>query len=211
MKEVRQGTYTYKEDSNVFNFVTDLSVSEKLTFVNSIVDIVVDEDNYNSIIKDLMFDYMIISIFTDVDMSFIKTIDNNGNRTFNIDLLEEFLLETNIVDIVKANAFPALFYELDRAIDLNIEYKTGIGKNTLNEALTSLTNTIEKKVNDFDMSSIDLNKMSEMIQLFTNMSNEFTPENVVKAYTQSDIFKKNMADIEKSRENRIKAIEEASK
>ena len=54
MKEVRQGTYTYKEDSNVFNFVTDLSVSEKLTFVNSIVDIVVDEDNYNSIIKDLM-------------------------------------------------------------------------------------------------------------------------------------------------------------
>lgn len=208
MKNVMMGSYVYNDEFINFNYFTDLSVSEKLTFVNSVVDIVVSEDSYNSIIRDLMFDYMVIKIFTDVDTSFLKTDDENAS--IDIDLIEDFLLETNIVDIVKANAFPTLFDELNNAIDKSIEYKTGIHKNNLEDALSNLVNAIEKKINAIDLSGIDLNKMSEMVELFSGMSGEFTPENVVKAYTQSDIFKKNMAEIKEVRENRIKAITEDS-
>lgn len=190
IKNVMNGSYIYNDEIVNFEFCTDLSVSEKLTFVNSVVDIVVDEDNYNLIIKDLMFDYIIVEMFTDVDTSFLKTEDGTD-----IDLLEDFLLETGIVDTVKVNAFPALFNELNNAIDKSIEYKTGIRKNNLEDALANLVNTIEKKVDTIDLSSIDLNKMSEMVELFAGMSNEFTPENVVKAYLQTDIHKKNLEEI----------------
>lgn len=206
IKNIMNGSYIYNDEIVNFEFCTDLSVSEKLTFVNSVVDIVVDEDNYNLIIKDLMFDYIIVEMFTDVDTSFLKTADGTD-----IDLLEDFLLETGIVDTVKVNAFPTLFNELNNAIDKSIEYKTGIHKNNLEAALANLVNTIEKKVNTIDLNGIDSNKMSEMVELFAGMSENFTPENVVKAYTQSDVFKKNMADIEEARQQRIKTIEEASK
>lgn len=211
MKNVMIGSYVYNDEIINFNYCTDLSVSEKLSFVNSVVDIVVDEDKYNSIIKDLMFDYMIIKVFTDIDISFLRAIDEDGNKTFDIDLLEDFLLETNIVDIVKANVSYILFDELNNAINKSIEYKTGIYNNRLEDALSNLVNTIEKKVNAIDMGDIDLNKMSEMVQLFTSMSEKFTPENVVKAYTQSDVFKKNMVDIEEARQQRIESLNETGK
>ena len=204
-KNVMTGSYVYNDEIVNFEFYTDLSVSEKLTFINSVVDIVVDEGNYNSIIKDLMFDYMVVEIFTDIDTSFLKT--TNGT---DIDLLEDFLLETNIVDVVKANAFPALFYELDDAINKSIEYKTGIHRNSLEDALAGLVNILEKKIDDIDMGSIDLNKMSKMAELFAGRSNEFTPENVVKAYLQTDIHKKNLEEIAESKlsKNEIKIDED---
>lgn len=205
MKNVMTGSYVYNDEIVNFKFYTDLSVSEKLTFVNSVVDIVVDEGNYNSIIRDLMFDYMVINMFTDIDTSFFKTTDGTD-----IDLLEDFLLETNIVDVVKVNAFPALFYELDDAINKSIEYKTGIHRNSLEDALASLVNTLEKKIDDIDMGSINLNKMSEIAELFAGKSSEFTPENVVKAYLQTDIHKKNLDEIAEAKapKNEIKIDED---
>lgn len=192
IKETKQGAYIYGEENYTFTFATDLSVSEKLIFVNSVVDTVVDENNYNSIIKDLMMDYVTVKVFTDVDTSFLKSIDEYGNITANIDidLLEDFLLETNIVDIVKANAFPALFDELNEAVDKSIEYKTGIHPSPLNEALARLINTLEKKVNEFDMSSA-----MEMAHKFAGITGELTPEKVINAYINSEVHKKNLDEI----------------
>lgn len=198
MKETKQGTYIYGEESCTFEFTTDLSISEKLIFVNSVVDTVVDENNYNSIIKDTMFDYMVIKVFTDVNTSFLKTTDENGNAITNIDLLEDFLLETNIVEIVKANAFPTLFDELNKAVDKAIEYRTGIHPSPLNEAIASLINALEKKVNEFDMSGA-----MEMAQKFAGMTGNLTVDNVVNAYITSDVHKKNLEEIAKSKKNEI--------
>ena len=84
-------------------------------------------------------------------------------------------------------------------MDLNIEYKTGIHTNPLNEALTSLVNTLERKVNE-----ADLDAMMEMASKFSGMTEEFTPESVVKAYLQTDTHKQNIVEIEEAKKQKDK-------
>ena len=191
MKETKQGTYIYGEENYTFKFTTNLSMFDKLQFVNSVVNTVISDENYNLIIRDLVFDYMLVKYFTDVNT---EEIQNSVNK---IDAIEQFLEETNVVDIVKANMEIGLFDELNKAVDKSIEYKTGIHPSPLNEALANLVNTLEKKVNEFDMSGA-----MEMVQKFAGITGELTPENVVKAYVDSDIHKKNLEEITKSKKGK---------
>lgn len=184
MNNMKTGVYTYNNESNNFNFKTDLSVAEKLRFVNSVVDIVVDETHYNSVIRDLIFDFYIIDIMTDVDTKELKDSLNFLND------VEDFLLSTNIVEIVKANAFPTLFDELNSAVDKSIAYRTGIHPSPLSDALASLLSTLEKKINE-----VDLDSMMGMAQKLASMTGEFTPDSIVDAYINSDMHKKNLAEI----------------
>lgn len=191
MKEVKTGTYIYNEDTFNFNFYTDLSIANKLKFINSVVDILVDENHYNSVIRDLIFDFYVVDIMTDVDTTELKS------SSFFVNDVEQFLEETNIVEIVKANATPALFVELNKAIDDSIAYLTGIHLNPLNDALASLVNTFEKKVNEFDLDSI-----MGMAKAFAGMTGELSPESFINAYMTSDAHKKNLAEIEEVKKQR---------
>ena len=163
-------------------------------FVNSVVDTLVDETNYNSIIKDLIFDFNIISMFTDVDISFINSTDDESDDINPIILIEEFLEETNVVDIVKANMEASLFDELQKAVNQSIAYRTGIHTNPLNEALAELINTLEEKI-----SEVNLDDMAEMANIFSGISDEFTPESLVNAYINSDMHKENLKEIEETK------------
>lgn len=184
MKEMKMGVYFYDDESFNFNFYTDLSAVEKLRFVNSVVDLIVDENHYNSIIRDIIFDFYIIDIMTDVE-----TDDFKKSATFLADV-EDFLLSTNIVEIVKVNAFPTLFDELNNAVDKSIQYLTGIHPSPIADALAFLLSTFEKKINE-----VNLDDMTSMAQKFASMTGELTPENVVNAYINSDIHKKNLEEI----------------
>ena len=121
---------------------------------------------------------------TDIDMSEFKK-----SSAF-LDDVEEFLMETNIVEIVKANAFPTLFDELNNAVDDSIEYLTGIHKNPLNNALTSLINTFERKI-----SEVDLENMMSVANKLNGITDDFTIENLVNAYVKSDVHKQNLEEI----------------
>lgn len=200
MSEMKQGTYTYNDDNLTFEFYTDLPISKKLVFVNSVVDIIVSDDSYNSVIRDLMFDYTVVKVFTNVNMSFIQVKDERGDEITDIDLLEDFLLETNIVDIVKANAFPTLFEELNKAVDKAIEFKTGIHPSPLSEALSNLVNTLERKLD-----SLDMGKAMEMANKLSGMTEELTTENLVKAYLQADTKKENLGEKPKTKKPRKKS------
>lgn len=195
MKEVKMGVYTRKtentEESFEFKFYTDLTVAQKLLFTNSVTNLVVDENNYNSIIRDLIFDFYIVDIMTD-----IETDDFKKSPNFLRDV-EDFLFSTNIVDVVKANVIPALFEELNKAVDKAIEYKTGIHPSPIGDSLASLIKTIEKKVNE-----IDLNDMMGMVQKFAGMTGELTPESIVNAYMNTDIHKNNVIEIEEAKKQR---------
>ena len=61
------GTYMYNGEAQNINFYTNLSSADKLRFVNSVVDLLVSDKNYNFIIRDLIFDFFIIDIFSDID------------------------------------------------------------------------------------------------------------------------------------------------
>lgn len=194
MKNIKTGTYFHNDEAYNFNFGTDLAMSEKATFVNSVVNLVVDdlERKYNSILRDLIFDFYVIDFFTDIDTTELK------KSTSFVDDVEQFLEETNIVEIVKANAVPTLFDELNNAVDKSIEYITGIHPSPIADSLASLFSALEKKINEFDMGS-----MMDMAQKFAGMTDELNVDNIVKAYVDSDFHKKNLEEIAES-----KAVEE---
>ena len=87
-----------------------------------------------------------------------------------------------------------LLEQLNKAVDKSIEYRTGIHPSPLNEALASLVNTLEKKVNEFDMGGA-----MEMVQKFAQMTGELTPDSLVKAYIDSDVHKANLNEIAESK------------
>lgn len=185
---MKNGVYAYNGEFSNFNFYTDLSVANKVKFVNSVVSLVVDENYYNSVIRDLVFDFYVVDIFTDIDTKKFK-----DSETF-LDNVEDFLLSTNIVEIVKANAFPTLFDELNNAVNKSITYKTGIHPSPLSDAIASLLSTLEKKIDE-----VDLDSMMGMAQKFAGMGEDFSIENAIKAYMNSDIRKQNLDEITKAK------------
>ena len=199
MKNIKTGTYIdYANDEVInFNFATDLSAYRKTMFINYVVNSIIDDDHYDSIAKDLIFDFGLISILTNIDTSFINQKDNEGNSINPIIFIEQFLEETNVADIVKANMEVGLLEELNKAVDKSIEYRTGIHPSPLNDALASLVNTLEKKVKEFDMSGA-----MEMVQKFAGMTGDFTVDNVVDAYMNSDLHKKNLEEIAESKKSK---------
>lgn len=190
MKEMKTGVFTYNNESYDFNFKTSLSAYEKQLFVKTVVSNLVDDNGYDSVIRNLIFDFVIVELFTNVDTSFINMKDDDGSDVNPIIIVEHFLEESNVVDIVKANMEGELLDELNRAVDLDIQYLTGIHPNPISEALASLISTIEKKANE-----IDLDSMMSMAQKFASMTEDFTMENLVKEYMNSDIHKENLAEI----------------
>lgn len=209
MKNKMIGTYIdnrTEKDYN-FEFYTNLSTSEKLKFTNTVTSLLVDGEDYNSVIRDLLFDFYLIDMMSEIDLGDLKQ-----SPRF-IDDVEQFLEETNIVDIIKANAETGLIDELNKSISLNIQYKTGIHPSPLGEALAGLVNTLEKKVNE-----IDLDGMMDMVNMFAGMTEGLTPENIVDAYMNSDTHKKNQAEIDGFKKLRAefavdmdKAIKEVTK
>ena len=196
MKNIKTGTYiNYTTDESYnFEFATDLSAYRKMMFVNYVANSIVDDDRYDSIVRDLIFDFGIVSIFTDVDTSFINRTDDEGNLINPIIFIEQFLEETNVVDIVKANMEAGILEELNKAVDKSIEYKTGIHPSPISDALASLLSTLENKINEVDLDSI-----MGMAQKFANMTSDLTPESVVNAYINSDVHKKNLEEIAESK------------
>lgn len=190
MKEMKNGVLIYNDKSYDFNFKTSLSAYDKQLFVKTVVNSLVDDNGYDVVLRDLIFDFVLVDIFTNIDTSFIDMKDEDGDDISPIILIEHFLTETNVVDIIKANIEKELLDELNHAVDLNIQYLTGIHPNPLNEALSSLVAALEKKVD-----GVDLDSAMHMAQKFAGMTEDFTLDNLVNAYMNSDIHKKNVEDI----------------
>ena len=194
MNKMKTGAFTYNDEQYNFNFKTSLPAYEKMIFVKTVVRNVVGEYDYDSIIKDLIFDFVVIQMFTNIDTSFIDMKDDNGDDIHPIILIEHFLKETNVVEIVKANMEIGLLDELNRAIDLDIQYLTGIHHNPLSEACASLVSTLEKKIEE-----VDLDGMMDMAKKFAGITGELTPESIIDAYIKSDMHQSNLAEIEEAK------------
>lgn len=197
-KNVKTGAYTYKNESIPFNFYTELRAVDKIKFINAVCDTLIDT-NYYSVIRDLVFDFQIVNVFTDV------VVPELQDSPSPISIIEEFLDDTNIVEIVKANVDKKLIAELEKAVDENIEYRTGIHKNTLEDALTSLLHTVEQKIND-----VDTEGMMEMAMKLNSISDELTPERILQAYSETDMFKNRIYEKEQERQNHDTAIKKAA-
>lgn len=208
MKNIKLGTYinNTNDEAISFDFATDLTAFTKMSFVNYVTNSLVGEDRYDSIVRPLIFDFALVTFMTDIDTSFIKVRDDEGNVINPIIPIEKFLEETNVVDIIKANMEDGLIDELNKAVDKSISYRTGIHPSPLSEALASLVSTIENKVKD-----IDLSNLMEMTKLFTDMADDFTPENIVDAYLGSNAHKNNVIEIESAKNQKSEFAEDMDK
>lgn len=208
MKNIKLGTYINNNTDEAinFNFATDLTAFTKMSFVNYVTNSLVGEDRYDSIVRPLVFDFALVTFMTDIDTSFIKVRDDEGNVINPIIPIEKFLEETNVVDIIKANIEDGLIDELNKAVDKSISYRTGIHLSPLSEALASLVSTIENKVKD-----IDLGNLMEMTKLFTDIADDFTPENIVDAYLGSNAHKDNVIEIESAKNQKSEFAEDIDK
>ena len=198
MKNMKTGVYFYNDEAKNFDFATDLSAYDKTVFVRTVVDTLVDDTTYDSIIRDMIFDFAIIMRFTDIDTSFTKAIDDDGNEISALVSIEQFLEKTNVVDIVKANMEVGLLEQLNDAVDKSIEYRTGIHPSPVADSLASLLSTLEKKINE-----VDLDSMMDMAQKFAGMTGELTPESVVNAYINSGMHKANLDEIAENKKEKV--------
>lgn len=180
MINAKTGVYTLNGEEHSFEFVSSIPASRKVNFVESVTNALVDEENknYSSVVRDLIFDFYIIAAMTDVD---VVDIANRGD----IDEIEDFVNETNIAGIVKANADKMFIQSLSDAIDVNLEYRTGVKIDQISKALGSLLNTIENKIPEFDMDEI-----MNASEIFSQISGELNAEKLLDAYANSDTFKK---------------------
>lgn len=183
--EIKTGVYTLDGEDTPFAFYTSLNAYRKSQFVVSVCNTLIG-DNYNYVLNDLVFDYFIVAIFTDIDVSEVQKSDNG------ISAMEEFVEKFKpVVDIVKANSVDGVLDELHKAIDLNIEYRTGVHINPISSSLANLIDTLTNKFNDFD-----LDKMMEIAEPMSKIAGELTPEKMLDAYAKTNIFKEHWGDSE---------------
>lgn len=200
---VKTGVYTdFNGEEKTFSFYTSLDASDKLAFVNTVTDLLVTE-NYNYIVKDLMFDFAIIEVFAiDVDTNYITESVNPLRE------IEKLVEETGIVSIVKLNAEDGVIEALEKAVEINVEYRTGIHRNPIVESLSNLLDSLESKLNN-----IDFEDLMGVAQLLTGASDQLNPESIVDAYANSDVFKQQYESLfsDMMAKNGMKSIEGGKK
>lgn len=179
--EVKNVLYTRDGKEYPISFYTDLTIRKKVIFIKSVVDLVVDED-YLSIIRDIVFDYMIIYYFTDFDTTEVSESDDS------LTAMEKLLEETNIVELVKKSVSKELLTELSDAVDRDIEYKTGIKFDNVTTALSKLMKVLTDKIENTDM--------SELVSVAKKLSGQrrITSNDILDAYRKSSLKQSKQAE-----------------
>lgn len=162
-----------------FKYYKEISLSKKLDFVNNVLDVLFQNNYCYAVIRNELFDIMLVDSFTDV---FLEEED----FTFTINEIDKFLSKTNVVDILKKEINPTLLKELSDTIDINIAYKTGVNLNSISTSFSSLLKTIEEKVSNFNV-----DELTNTLKEFANMTDGLSQEKIIELYTKSDKYKKN--------------------
>lgn len=192
--EIMTGTYidTKTNKETLFTFKTNISVKDKIQFVSDVTALMVSE-NYFLFLKDLIFDFEIINVFTDIDVSEIL------NAADAIGEIENIVTNTKIVEIVKSNVDNAILDELKIAVNSNIEYKTGVHNNIIEDSIVQLLSSIKNKID-----SIDTETVLQMAETLSTLGNNVTSEGIVNAYANSPAFLESLKEREKRIDTMIK-------
>lgn len=177
-----------------FNYYANPSMDKKISFVKSVIDTVVDDDYYYSMLKDMVFDFFLVEFFSDIN---VEVPEKKS-----IDYVEEFLNDNNAATVMKLGMNFDVLQELYDCVDKGIEYKTGIHPSPIADGIAKLLDTIEKKFND-----IDVDAMTGMAKVFGKLQGDITPDKMLEAYAKSAIFKKQHEDVVKNQKKRDAAME----
>jgi len=182
MKEFKYtGYYNRNNEGFEFKYNVDLDAESKVRFVSQMTNLLVSE-HYNGIIYDLLFNFVMVSEFTDLDLSEVYKANNV------VAMMESFFNDCDIVDQLMNVIDEDLIHELKDAISKDVEYKTGIRMNSFEDNISMLIKEITKQISKADLNTLLSGIMSNM-----------NPDKVVEAYMKSDIFKKRNEEIIKAK------------
>ena len=178
-----------------FKYRTELTLQQKVSFVNFVLGVIFDDDYCFSIIKNEVFDIALIYMFTDV-------FQYDEDFTFSLNNIDEMLNTTNVIEILKKEIDNDLIKDLNEVIDINIAYKTGVNVNSISTSFSSLLKTIENKVSDFDV-----DEFSNTLKKFGDITNGMSPDKIMELYSKTDAYKKNYKGTLSTKNKQIRELE----
>lgn len=187
--------YTYKGKEYTYSIYSNVNVVKKQTFVNTVVKLVVADEGYQMLLKEKLFYFQLISVFTDI---FLDSQAEIAERGFQLQDIVDFIDNTNVVSTIADNLDDGVFEELTEAVNLSIEYKTGIHNDPIKEGLSHLISVIEDKINKLDMDS--LVGFAKMIKENPDI---LTPDKAAEIYSKSESFRKLLSDKNTDNDNVI--------
>jgi len=186
-KKMYTGTYTVVDGENekeiTFNYKKELSSIERISFVNSIAETVINGTDYYPTLEGVMFGFELVRSFTDIDTSNIVTIDEID------DFLEvnDNLIRT-LFEVIDEKLIKGLMESTRKVID----HRLAIYESPLANSLDKLINTLETKLNE-----INVNDFMGFAKKLSDVPNELTAEKMLEAYANTDIFKKKFREVSK--------------
>ena len=193
--ERKTGVYKRVVDGEVkdfeFEFQTDISMESKLSFVNIVSTMLLNEEtkSYFSSMLDLIFNFVLVQRFTNID---VNTITGDVDSV-SINKTEEFFDNSNVIEILKANIESGVIDSLYKSVLDNIEYKTGVRQNNVLGTINSILKIVEDKTKELDIS-----KLMESAEKLNSIKEGLTPEKILEAYSNTEMFTKNRAERRKS-------------
>lgn len=163
--------FDYNNKPYEFMFRATLSLSEKIGFVKYVKEAVINGGTYIPLLQPYIFDFYLISTFTDIDLDKLGVTENaniaEGNEivtTTNIvfNELETFISTTKVVEIIKDEVGQALIKELETSVNDAIGYETGKYKDDIATSIINFIKTgtgfiknMESNFNKFDDSTLE--------------------------------------------------------
>lgn len=197
---VEVGVYHRGDEEIAFAYKNDMPIGMKVAFIDSVVDVVAGDDYYYPILKDLIFDFQLVNVLTNIEVD----IEDGLTNMQQLNAIEEFMNGCDIADVLKINLDIDMLMELYEGVNRAIEYKTGIHPSPIADGIASILKVAEDKMRGFDMNSV-----SDLAGVFSKMQGDITPEKMLEAYANSDVFKKMANDSVEKQEKRSKAFDDA--
>ena len=188
------GTYTYEGETVEYHYSPTIDYATQSACVIAATNAVFVNGNYIPLLKDIMFNMVLLSVFTDINVG-----------EMDADSFTEFDKATGIVNKVKSKIVPKIVKSLEESVTSNIEYKRNTVQDDISNAIVGFVNTLTQKIDSLD-DGLDKEAAMKFINKF-NESN-FDDESLVNAYLNSEQYKKNVAEVVDAKNAKIRELQQ---
>lgn len=186
-----------------FKYKKSISLQDRVMFVNNVLDVLFKNDNYYSLLTDKVFDFMLVAMFTDILWE-DKILWGDEDYTFSLRKVEEIVSQTDLLNILYENIDEMVLAELKETIELNIEHKTGIHRYDVSNAIYSLVNALEQKVNE-----INVGELENTLRQFADVSGGLSQASIIDLYTKTQAYKDNYEKVVGEKNKEIRALKQS--
>ena len=147
-----------------FNVNKTVPYQKNEEFTRIVIDGLFRNSQYNAWLLEPAIDFATVAVFTDID-----------TVSFNRDEIHALMYTTSLLNVIEQNADAVYLYNLRNAARNLAQYYLELSKprsaseqsmeklNTMIDTITEVAHLIKEKVEQFDISDDDINKLVEML------------------------------------------------